>query len=90
MELCKWTIDLGALPSFQQNASVPNSNGFYTGASVFFRLRFLRPAGPDGGALGEKAGRQAGGGGLVLRHLRAKGPTTYAPRRRARSLRVCV
>ncbi|EIW56662.1 actin-like ATPase domain-containing protein [Trametes versicolor FP-101664 SS1] len=29
-ELCKWTIDLGALPSFQQNASVPNSNGFYT------------------------------------------------------------
>ena len=34
MELCKWTIDLGALPSFQQNASVPNSNGFYTGASV--------------------------------------------------------
>ncbi|KAI0370869.1 actin-like ATPase domain-containing protein [Pilatotrama ljubarskyi] len=29
-ELCKWTIDLGALPSFQQNSSVPNSNGFYT------------------------------------------------------------
>ncbi|KAH9922307.1 actin-like ATPase domain-containing protein [Epithele typhae] len=29
-ELCKWTIDLGALPSFQQNASVPNANGFYT------------------------------------------------------------
>ncbi len=31
-ELCKWTIDLGALPSFQQNASIPNSTGFYTGA----------------------------------------------------------
>ncbi|TFK82502.1 actin-like ATPase domain-containing protein [Polyporus arcularius HHB13444] len=29
-ELCKWTIDLGALPSFQHNASIPNSTGFYT------------------------------------------------------------
>lgn len=34
-ELCQWTIDLGALPSFQQNANSPNSNGFYTGASAF-------------------------------------------------------
>lgn len=38
MELCKWTIDLGALPSFQQNASTPNSNGFYTGASFILLL----------------------------------------------------
>lgn len=38
MELCKWTIDLGALPSFQQNASTPNSNGFYTGASLSLLL----------------------------------------------------
>ncbi|KAI9057551.1 actin-like ATPase domain-containing protein [Trametes sanguinea] len=30
MELCQWTIDLGALPSFQRNASVPQPNGFYT------------------------------------------------------------
>ncbi|KAI0752193.1 actin-like ATPase domain-containing protein [Fomes fomentarius] len=29
-ELCQWTIDLGALPSFQQNANTPNPNGFYT------------------------------------------------------------
>ncbi|OBZ74645.1 Heat shock protein 12B [Grifola frondosa] len=30
MELCKWTIDLGALPSFQQSASTPQASGFYT------------------------------------------------------------
>ena len=83
MELCKWTIDLGALPSFQQNASVPNSNGFYTGTSNFLRLRPLRPAGPDGCALGENAGGQPSGGVMVLRALRRKGPATYAPRTRA-------
>lgn len=31
MELCKWTVDLGVLPSFQQNAGMPQPNGFYTG-----------------------------------------------------------
>ncbi|KIK14724.1 hypothetical protein PISMIDRAFT_687741 [Pisolithus microcarpus 441] len=30
MELCKWTVDLSTLPSFQQNASIPHRNGFYT------------------------------------------------------------
>ncbi|KAA1466844.1 actin-like ATPase domain-containing protein [Dentipellis sp. KUC8613] len=30
MELCKWTVDLGTLPSFQENASMPTANGFYT------------------------------------------------------------
>ncbi|CAL1697945.1 unnamed protein product [Somion occarium] len=30
MELCKWTVDLGVLPSFQQNVSIPQPNGFYT------------------------------------------------------------
>ncbi|KAI0738739.1 hypothetical protein BC629DRAFT_1566138, partial [Irpex lacteus] len=29
-ELCKWTVDLSVLPSFQENASMPNPNGFYT------------------------------------------------------------
>lgn len=29
-ELCKWSVDLGMLPSFQQNAAMPNPNGFYT------------------------------------------------------------
>ncbi|KAI0308701.1 hypothetical protein OF83DRAFT_1123866 [Amylostereum chailletii] len=29
-ELCKWTVDLGSLPSFQENASMPKANGFYT------------------------------------------------------------
>ncbi|KAF8591765.1 actin-like ATPase domain-containing protein [Ramaria rubella] len=29
-ELCKWTVDLGSLPSFQQQASIPQPNGFYT------------------------------------------------------------
>jgi hypothetical protein len=29
-ELCKWTVDLGALPSFQQNANSPQPTGFYT------------------------------------------------------------
>ncbi|KAI0656294.1 actin-like ATPase domain-containing protein [Cubamyces menziesii] len=30
MELCQWTIDLGALPSFQRHASAPTPDGFYT------------------------------------------------------------
>jgi len=30
MYSCKWTVDLGSLPSFQQQAAVPNPNGFYT------------------------------------------------------------
>jgi hypothetical protein len=32
VELCKWTVDIGSLPSFQENASMPAQNGFYTGA----------------------------------------------------------
>lgn len=30
VELCKWTVDLGTLPTFQQQASVSNGQGFYT------------------------------------------------------------
>lgn len=30
MELCKWTVDLGNLPSFQHQANIAQS-GFYTG-----------------------------------------------------------
>jgi len=30
-ELCKWTVDLSSLPTFQQNASYPQPGGFYTG-----------------------------------------------------------
>ncbi|KIJ61239.1 hypothetical protein HYDPIDRAFT_97047 [Hydnomerulius pinastri MD-312] len=30
MELCKWTVDLSTLPTFQRNASIPQPNGFYT------------------------------------------------------------
>ena len=52
MELCKWTIDLGALPSFQQNASVPNSNGIYTGASRLYHIFHLQAC---AAALGQKA-----------------------------------
>ncbi|GJJ14004.1 hypothetical protein Clacol_008261 [Clathrus columnatus] len=29
-ELCKWTVDLGTLPSFQYQATIPQPNGFYT------------------------------------------------------------
>ncbi|KAH7909310.1 actin-like ATPase domain-containing protein [Hygrophoropsis aurantiaca] len=29
-ELCKWTVDLSSLPTFQQNASIPQPNGFFT------------------------------------------------------------
>ncbi len=60
MELCKWTIDLSALPSFQQNASTPTSSGFYTGAS--FGLPSLASG---AGALGREGpgGRQRDPGG---------------------------
>jgi hypothetical protein len=30
-ELCKWTVDLSSLPTFQQNAAMPQAGGFYTG-----------------------------------------------------------
>jgi len=30
MELCKWTVDIGSLPSFRQNAAIPQPRGFYT------------------------------------------------------------
>jgi hypothetical protein len=29
-ELCKWTVDLSSLPTFRENASVIQMNGFYT------------------------------------------------------------
>ncbi|KAF8637103.1 hypothetical protein AX17_003007 [Amanita inopinata Kibby_2008] len=29
-ELCKWTVDLSSLPTFQQSASMPQRGGFYT------------------------------------------------------------
>jgi hypothetical protein len=38
VELCKWTVDIGSLPSFQENANMPAQNGFYTGESVNFGL----------------------------------------------------
>jgi hypothetical protein len=31
VELCRWTVDIGSLPSFQENANVPTRDGFYTG-----------------------------------------------------------
>jgi hypothetical protein len=31
VELCRWTVDIGSLPSFQENANVPTQDGFYTG-----------------------------------------------------------
>ena len=30
-ELCKWTVDLSSLPTFRENASMMQMNGFYTG-----------------------------------------------------------
>ena len=30
-ELCKWTVDLSSLPTFRENASLMQMNGFYTG-----------------------------------------------------------
>jgi len=29
-ELCRWTVDIGSLPSFQENANIPTQDGFYT------------------------------------------------------------
>ncbi|KAF8904785.1 hypothetical protein CPB84DRAFT_1677131 [Gymnopilus junonius] len=29
-ELCKWTVDLSSLPTFRQNAAIPQMSGFYT------------------------------------------------------------
>ncbi|KZT37177.1 hypothetical protein SISSUDRAFT_1071277 [Sistotremastrum suecicum HHB10207 ss-3] len=29
-ELCRWTVDLGTLPTFQQHANASNPSGFYT------------------------------------------------------------
>ncbi|KAI0052499.1 actin-like ATPase domain-containing protein [Auriscalpium vulgare] len=29
-ELCKWTVDISSLPSFQENANLPKPHGFYT------------------------------------------------------------
>lgn len=46
MELCKWTVDLGNLPSFQHQANIAQS-GFYTGecfneaGGTFSRCRAL-------------------------------------------------
>lgn len=37
-ELCKWTVDLSVLPSFQQNMTVSPSNGFYTGELAYREL----------------------------------------------------
>jgi hypothetical protein len=33
-ELCRWTVDLGSLPGFQQHANNPPPGGFYTGKSI--------------------------------------------------------
>jgi hypothetical protein len=30
VKLCRWTVDIGSLPSFQENANVPTQDGFYT------------------------------------------------------------
>jgi hypothetical protein len=35
-ELCKWTVDLTSLPTFQKNVSIPQPNGFYTGMNLPF------------------------------------------------------
>jgi hypothetical protein len=42
LELCKWTVDLGQLPSFRLNAATPRPNGFYTGGSnlIVFRTPY--------------------------------------------------
>lgn len=36
IELCRWTVDLGTLPSFQQHANNPQPGGFYTGEQMRF------------------------------------------------------
>lgn len=38
-ELCKWTVDLSSLPTFQQNAASPQMGGFYTGVYEFLLAR---------------------------------------------------
>lgn len=35
-ELCKWTVDLSSLPTFRQNAAMPQMGGFYTGMILCF------------------------------------------------------
>jgi hypothetical protein len=37
--MAQWTVDLGSLPSFQHQASIPQPNGFYTGK--LFPLLFV-------------------------------------------------
>ncbi|TFK69770.1 actin-like ATPase domain-containing protein [Pluteus cervinus] len=38
MELCKWTVDLSSLPTFQQNAAMPQPGGFYTEFEIGLEL----------------------------------------------------
>ncbi|KAI0033033.1 actin-like ATPase domain-containing protein [Vararia minispora EC-137] len=37
-ELCKWTVDLGVLPSFQDNANILRPQGFYTDFELALEL----------------------------------------------------
>ncbi|KAJ7584841.1 hypothetical protein C8J56DRAFT_949180 [Mycena floridula] len=37
-ELCKWTVDLSSLPTFQQNAAMPQTGGFYTEFEIGLEL----------------------------------------------------
>jgi hypothetical protein len=30
LKVCTWTVDIGSLPTFRQNAGMPQGNGFYT------------------------------------------------------------
>ena len=39
-ELCKWTVDLSSLPAFQQNASMGQPGGFYTGTESHRPITF--------------------------------------------------
>lgn len=45
MELCKWTVDLGNLPSFQHQANIAQS-GFYTGerfnGALLVAMKFMK------------------------------------------------
>lgn len=41
-ELCKWTVDLGSLPSFQENSNMPHPNGFYTGKRFFVGFQHVQ------------------------------------------------
>jgi len=38
IELCKWTVDLSSLPSFQRNSSMPQPNGFFTEFEIGLEL----------------------------------------------------